>query len=245
MIRKKLKGEWRKRGERSKGAECLIYGALLILLLPILIVFCLVPVLLIELIRTPIKYKKYKFSRYQIDFPKKYSWLDEPHFDNEAYTAVKENNLPVSYLKWSDNYSSAGYFSYNGILLYFCEAFCFCVEDNQIYFHSEHLNIAEDPMYYTYKAEICDDNGEYIEQNIPLEEAIKLSLEHYNYHASKIENQTCERMVFFCTINDKAYEHKSRSSYRDLIDSMRKMDCFVLYKSDELATAIKEFIANN
>ena len=100
--------------------EKLILTFVLILCLPFCFLF-----LFFKLLATPFDYIKYNRSRYQKDFPHKYSWLKEPHFDNAAYTAIKESALPVEYIKWSEAYDLCGYFIYKDILLDFTEPLFF------------------------------------------------------------------------------------------------------------------------
>ena len=76
---------------------------LLIFFLPFLLL-----VLVVCILYTPIDYIKFKRSAYQKDFPRKYKWLCGRHVDNRIYTIIKENDLPISYLRFYDDYESWG-----------------------------------------------------------------------------------------------------------------------------------------
>lgn len=97
-----------------------VVGAVLVMVLPFLFL-----ALLFKLFMTPFDYIKYKRSRYQQDYPRRYSWLSKPHMDNEPYTAIKESHLPVEYIKWREEYDLNGYFVYQDILLNFDEPLFF------------------------------------------------------------------------------------------------------------------------
>lgn len=73
----------------------------------------------------PVEYVKIKRSRYQKDFPRKISFACGVHPDNEVYTIVKENDLPVEYIKWSEDYDLHGYFVSGDVLLDFTEPLFF------------------------------------------------------------------------------------------------------------------------
>ena len=74
---------------------------------------------------TPIDYIKFKRSAYQKDFPRKYKWLCGRHVDNDIYTIIKENDLPISYLRFYDDYELSGDFLYKDIALNFSQPFFF------------------------------------------------------------------------------------------------------------------------
>lgn len=110
------------KNKKSKDIIIVIFS--IIFVLPIALIY-----LLFKLFATLFDYIKYKCSQYQRDFPQKYSWLSVPHFDNAVYTAIKENNLPVEYIKRSGDYNLCGYFVYKDILLDFTEPFFFDKEE--------------------------------------------------------------------------------------------------------------------
>lgn len=104
----------------TEGLLIVLFAVMFIIALPFLLVY-----LLFKLLATPFDYIKYTRSRYQRDFPRKYKWLREPHIDNEAYTAIKEADLPVAYIKWREDYELHGTFLYKDVVLDFTEPFFF------------------------------------------------------------------------------------------------------------------------
>lgn len=97
----------------------LITGTVLIGL-PFIILY-----LLFQLVMTPVFYIRHKRSRYQQDFPCKYSWPMYAHIDDEPYTAIKKDDLPVEYFKWCEDYDWGGYFVHKDTLLCFQNPFFF------------------------------------------------------------------------------------------------------------------------
>lgn len=95
----------------TEGLLIVLFAVMFIIALPFLLVY-----LLFKLLATPFDYIKYTRSRYQRDFPRKYKWLREPHIDNEAYTAIKEADLPVAYIKWREDYELHGTFLYKDVV---------------------------------------------------------------------------------------------------------------------------------
>ena len=84
-----------------------------------------------------LNYYRYRHSQYQKDFPHKFNLLDPFHIDNIPYSIIKENELPIQYIKWSEEYDMYGYFIYKDILLDFTEPFFFDAETNTFTFNPE------------------------------------------------------------------------------------------------------------
>ena len=131
-----------KKERKVTGCVCIVA---LIIFLPFFLLY-----LLFKLLSTPFDYIKYKKSRYQKDFPHKYTWLREPHIDNAPYTAIKENELPVEYIKWSEDYDIGGYFVYKDILLDFTEPFFFDEEKKLFPFSRQTAKILSAPFPMPY-----------------------------------------------------------------------------------------------
>lgn len=187
-----------------------------IIFLPFLLLF-----LIYKFIMTPFDYAKYKRSRYQKDFPKKYTWLSEPHFDNEPYTAIKENDFPVEYIKWSEEYGFCGYFVYKDILLDFTEPFFFDDEKKLLFYMADTKHPEE------------DEEGE----RFTVEEAKGFILGDFS---TNVPNRECKKVVFF-------YQRKNaeRDYKKEGLRAMLELDDFIIYEKGELAGAIGEFIRNN
>lgn len=109
---------------------CLIF--ILAILIPVGLFF-----LIFKFITMPFNYYKYRHSQYQKDFPHKFNFLDPFHVDNIPYSIIKENELPVEYIKWSKEYDMYGYFIYKDILLDFTEPFFFDSETSTFTFNPE------------------------------------------------------------------------------------------------------------
>lgn len=206
----------------------------------VLAVFCIVAFiiflpffllyLLFKLLWTPFDYIKYKKSRYQKDFPHKYTWLREPHTDNAPYTAIKENALPVEYIKWSEDYNLSGYFVYKDILLDFTEPFFFD-EEGKIFLRLPDGNESE---------ETTDDETSEEENSdkcLTVEETKELIL--YGFRNSVPERE-CHRIVFFYSRKDVLRDYKEEG-----LNTMRELDDFIIYEKCELTKVIKDFIENN
>ncbi len=207
------------------GEDIIIRIFVIIIALPIALIY-----LLFKLLATPFDYIKYKRSRYQRDFPHKYSWLSEPHFDNDAYTAIKENNLPVEYIKWSEDYNLCGYFVYKDILLDFTEPFFFHKE-RKVFLRLPEENESE---------EAADDEtseDENSDKSLTVEETKELILDDFR---NIVPGRECHRIVFFYSRKDTLRDYEEEG-----LDAMCKLDDFIIYEKGELAKAIKNFIDNN
>lgn len=209
----------------KKGENIIIFIFIIIIVLPIALIY-----LLFKLLATPFDYIKYKRSRYQRDFPHKYSWLSEPHRDNAPYTAIKENELPVEYIKWSEDYNLCGYFVYKDILLDFTEPFFFD-EEGKIFLWLPDENGSE---------ETSDDETSEVEnkdKSLTVEETKELILDGFR---NSVSGRECHRIVFFYSRKDVLRNYKEEG-----LNAMCELDDFIIYEKGELAKAIKDFIENN
>ncbi len=193
--------------------------------------------LLFKLLWTPFDYIKYKKSRYQKDFPHKYTWLREPHTDNAPYTAIKENALPVEYIKWSEDYNLSGYFVYKDILLDFTEPFFFD-EEKKLFLCLPDSKDAEEVSYDesddSQNTELDEDNTD---QCLTVDGMKELILGQFH---DNVPNRECKRIVFFCSRKNAERDYKEEG-----LNVMRGLDDFIIYEKGELAKVIKEFIDNN
>lgn len=206
----------------KRSENIIIFIFIIIFVLPVALIY-----LLFKLLATPFDYIKYKRSRYQRDFPHKYSWLSMPHFDNDAYTAIKENNLPVEYIKWSNDYDLCGYFVYKDILLDFTEPFFFD-EERKVFLSLQDEDESEENV----------DNETPTDENndkcLTVEETKELILDNFRNNVPWCE---CHKIVFF-------YSHKNvlRDYNEEGLNAMRELDGFIIYEKGELAGVIKDFI---
>ena len=213
----------------------------------LLVVFCIVAFiiflpffllyLLFKLLSTPFDYIKYKKSRYQKDFPHKYTWLREPHIDNAPYTAIKENELPVEYIKWSEVYDIGGYFVYKDILLDFTEPFFFD-EEKKLFLCLPDSKDAEEVSYDesddSQDTELKETNAD---ECLTVDGMKELILGLFRDNAP---NRECNRIVFFCSRRNAERDYKEEG-----LNAMRELDDFIIYEKGELAKVIKDFIENN
>ena len=213
----------------------------------LLVVFCIVAFiiflpffllyLLFKLLSTPFDYIKYKKSRYQKDFPHKYTWLREPHIDNAPYTAIKENELPVEYIKWSEDYDIGGYFVYKDILLDFTEPFFFD-EEKKLFLCLPDSKDAEEVSYDesddSQDTELKETNAD---ECLTVDGMKELILGLFRDNAP---NRECNRIVFFCSRRNAGRDYKEEG-----LNAMRELDDFIIYEKGELAKVIKDFIENN
>ena len=205
----------------------LIIGVGSIIALPIFLLY-----FLIKLLITPYDYIKYKNSLYQKDFPKKYTWLSTPHMDNEAYTAIKENGLPVEYIKWRDDYDQSGYFIYKNSLLVFDEPLFF--DKKKGIYLCWIRDDEEEEQPETEEENVDEDNTD---DCLTVEETIKHIL--WEFH-NNVSGYMCNRVVFFYK-QEKVEEHYEKGG----LEKMLALDDFVVYKKGQLAKAIQNFIENN
>lgn len=205
----------------SNIAPNILVCVLLIIFLP----FCLL-LLIGYVLYTPIDYIKFKRSAYQKDFPRKYKWLCGRHVDNRIYTIIKENDLPISYLRFYDDYELPGDFLYKDIALNFSPPFFFDDKKEEWLFwpHNDGDNEAEN-------VEIEDNTDDCLTEAESREYILGQFKEQY-------PNVACTQMVFF-------YENKFvKSVYGDLaLKKMQQNDSFILYQKGKLKEAIQEFIS--
>ena len=213
----------------------------------LLVVFCIVVLiiflpffllyLLFKLLSTPFDYIKYKKSRYQKDFPHKYTWLREPHIDNAPYTAIKENELPVEYIKWSEDYDIGGYFVYKDILLDFTEPFFFD-EEKKLFLCLPDSKDAEEVSYDesddSQDTELKETNAD---ECLTVDGMKELILGLFRDNAP---NRECNRIVFFCSRRNAGRDYKEEG-----LNAMCELGDFIIYEKGELAKVIKDFIENN
>ena len=203
-----------------------VIGVVFIVLLPFLLLY-----FLYKFFMTPFDYIKYKRSRYQQDYPHKYTWLSTPHMDSKAYEAIKDNNLPVEYIKWSEDYELNGYFIYKDILLNFTEPLFFDKKKGLwLWWPSDN---GEDEVSEDDESE---DDADYdnTDDCLGVDELKAFILDDFQNH---ILGRDCRSVVFF-------YARKSvENNYeKGGLEAMRALDDFIIYEKGELAQAIKQFV---
>ena len=204
----------------------LLVGISLIFILAILIPVGLF-FLIFKFITMPFNYYKYRHSQYQKDFPHKFNFLDPFHVDNIPYSIIKENELPVEYIKWSKEYDMYGYFIYKDILLDFTEPFFFDPETSTFTFNPEEK--AEE------KAE--DDNNQDIddvENCLSVEETKVFVLNDFH---NNIQERECKQVVFFYS-----QEKLEKAHGKFALEKMSDLSDFIVYKKDTLLQVLKEFV---
>lgn len=213
----------------SNISEFVFFSVIFIIFLP----FCLI-YLLFNLLATPFDYIKYKRSLYQQDFPQKYKWLSGPHADNEVYTIIKENNLPIDYIKWREDYDLNGYFLYKDILLNFTEPLFFDKKRGLwLFWPSE--NGADEIAENDKSSEDIDyDNTD---DCLTVEATKEFIIEQFR---NNITGRECNQVVFF-------YKRKNvESNYEEGgLDAMRKLDDFIIYEKGDLEKSIIDYIEHN
>ena len=201
---------------------------LVCILLIIFLPFCLL-LLFGYILYTPIDYIKFKRSAYQKDFPRKYKWLCGRHVDNRIYTIIKENDLPISYLRFYDDYELGGDFLYKDIALNFSQPFFY--DDKKeawlLWLHNDDENETEE----TEDVEIEDNTDDCLTEAESREYILGQFKEQY-------PNVACTQIVFF-------YEDEFvKSVYGDLaLEKMQQNDSFILYRKGKLKEAIEELIS--
>lgn len=203
----------------------LFAGICLILIFAILIPIGLF-VLIFKFITMPFNYYKYRHSQYQKDFPHKFNFLDPFHIDNIPYSIIKENNLPIQYIKWSKEYDMYGYFIYKDILLDFTEPFFFDPETNTFTFNPEE-EVAEEKE---------DDNNQDIddvENNLSVEETKSFVLNDFH---NNIQERKCKQVVFFYS-----QEKLEKAHGKVALQKMSELNDFIVYKKDTLYQVLKDF----
>ena len=182
------------------------------------------PLLMVKLLMQPFYYIKFKRSPYQQDFPCKYQWPGELHVDHMPYAVIKENGLPVEYIKPAGEYARSGYFVYKDMILVFCEPFFFD-EDKKAW------------LFWPGKGET--ESGEEPEETeddtadcVTVEEGKNWILKQFH---SEVPERTCSRVIVF-------YRRKKTEDIygTHAVEQMRRMEDTVLYEKGKLAEAVKD-----
>lgn len=195
----------------------------------VVIVLCLPLMLLVlvgQILYTPIDYIKFKRSRYQKDFPHKYSFACGVHPDNEVYTLIQENHLPIEYIKWNEDYDMHGYFLCGDSLLNFTEPF-FYDEKKKVWLFWPGEEEKE-------PVEIEENEGEdNTDDCVAIDAAKELMLQRF---AADVAGRECRRVAVF-------YEHqKTEKRYgKAEAEALRSAGCIV-YERGELLSAIRKVI---
>lgn len=214
--------------ERIKDVEdWVIVVLLLFVFLPICILF-----LLYKLIMTPIDYLRYKRSLYQKDFPHKYTWLAEPHMDNKPYTAIKENNLPVEYIKSSEDYNLPGYFIYRDLLLVFSNPLFFDKKRGEWLFWPHAADAEEMSGYDEDEDEAKNEEIDYDDTSdcVQVKEACEFILEDFKEH---LPERICNKVVFFYS------KEKIKKTYgKAALEAAYAIPEFVVYEKKKLGESI-------
>ena len=213
----------------TEGLLIVLFAVMFIIALPFLLVY-----LLFKLLATPFDYIKYTRSRYQQDFPRKYKWLREPHIDNEAYTAIKEADLPVAYIKWREDYELHGTFLYKDVVLDFTEPFFFD-KKKALWLFSPEEEDAEEVTEEAEREEPVEDEN--TDDCLTVEGMQDFLLEELRSNRTGI---ACNRVVFF-------YQRKNAEKNYGVqaVEHLQSRDDFIVYEKRELARAIQEFVAHN
>lgn len=203
----------------------LLFASMTVIAMPFMLLY-----LVCHLLMTPYYYIKHKRSRYQQDFPHKYSWPMYVHMDDEPYAAIKKNDLPVEYFKWCEDYDQGGYFIYKDTLLCFQNPFFFDKEKGLLL---SWLNQSKDDEEAEWAEDTEEDNTDDCLTVVGTQEYM---LEAFR---KNVPGRECDRVVFFCQRKrvEKNYEEGT-------LEAMRQMDDFVIYEKGELAKAIREFIGS-
>lgn len=174
----------------------------------------------------PVEYVRIKRSRYQKDFPRKISFACGVHPDNEVYTIVKENDLPVEYIKWSEDYDRHGYFVSGDVLLDFTEPLFFD-EKKKVWLYwpgnAEEEELAEDD----------GDNEDSTDDCLTVDGVKECMLESFR---ANVEGRECCRVVVF-------YDRKKAEKHygKEAVETLENEGC-VVYERGELLQAIQSVI---
>lgn len=210
-----------------------IFNALMCCLLFLLFPFLLL-LLIGSLLYTPIDFIKFKRSRHQKDFPRKYTWLCGRHPDNAAYTVTKERNLPVTYLQ-NNNPELTGVFLYKHTVLHFSNPFFFDDKKNEWLFwpHAEDEEADEDAKTEEIE-EVEEDNTD---DCLPIEAALDLIREQYR---ERFPDATFENLIFFYQAKDV------KSLYSETaLKQLEENSLFVPYEKKRLEEALLKYISEN
>ena len=208
----------------------LLAGIALIFILAILIpigLFFLLFFFIFKFITMPFNYYRYRHSQYQKDFPHKFNFLDPFHIDNIPYSIIKENELPIQYIKWSKEYDMYGYFIYKDILLDFTEPFFFDPETNTFIFNPE-----EEVEEKNEDDNNQDNDGE--EKCLSVEETKAFVLNDFHQNIQECE---CKQVVFLYS-----QEKLEKAHGKMAVEKMGELNDFIVYKKDNLHQDLKEFV---
>ncbi len=194
---------------------------LLILAVPFLLAF-----LIFKLIWSPVTYIKYKHSRYQQDFPCRFSWLWDKHIDSEAYAVIKENDLPVAYIKHCGEYGRGGFFVYKDALLCFSEPVI----------HDAQKGILYSWIESDKDTDLSENDEENADDDLNVDAVAACMLQDLQNERTE---HTCGRVVFFFSRQSVEAGYTEGS-----LEKMRRVDDFVIYEKGGLAKTIRAFIEN-
>ena len=192
------------------------------LLLPLMLL-----VFLGQFLLAPITFVRFKKSRYQKDFPRKFSLFCGVHPDNEVYTIVKENDLPVEYIKQDEEYYLFGYFVCGDTLLNFTEPFFYDEKKNVWLFWPGEEE--KEPM------EIDENEDEdNTDDCVAVDVAKELMLQRF---AADVAGRECRRVAVF-------YERqKTERIYgKAQAEALKSAGC-ILYERGALVQTIREVVA--
>ena len=195
----------------------------------IFIVAILIPVglflLIFMFITIPFNYYKYRHSQYQKDFPHKFNFSSPFHVDNIPYSIIKENELPIEYIKWSEEYEMYGYFIYKDILLDFTKPFFFDPETNIFRF---------DPEEEAEETTEDEQDIDAVENCLSVEETKAFVLNDFH---NNIQERECKQVVFFYS-----QEKLEKAHGKIALEKMSDLSDFIVYKKDNLHQVLKEFV---
>ncbi len=147
-----------------------------ILLLPIFFIM-----LIVLILQLPIDYIKYKKSRYYKDTREKYEIFEGRSYFFDFYEFVKENNLPIEFIRNKDDeFGEFGYFFYDKTLVIIDAWACYDQkkgvwgidigdEERDVYTFEEYVNLLINEFNKHEESNVCDkamillDEGEYEE----------------------------------------------------------------------------------
>ena len=184
-----------------------------------------------KLVIFPYDYFRCKRSAFEKDFPHKFSFMDSLHVDNSVYSIVKQDSLPIEYLKNQKEYQLPGYFVYKKILLVF---------DMQFFF-DESLGIFWDfdkkDDHKDHSMDIEDEDYDSENEDTTVDGTKAFILEAFQKDHQEYQ---CDKVKFFYSKADikRCYPDSS-------IENMLRHDDFVIYEKGTLREAIKRFVEMN
>lgn len=217
----------KEKNKNGKGGA-IVSTIIFILLLPIAIF-----TFLIMLLYTPFGYAKFKRSEYQKDFPKKYKWLSEPHFDNDVYTLIKRKGLPVEYFKAHGDYELSGYFLYKDALLVFSHEFVF--DEERAEWLIEVYDEVDEVARENKQLDETGENSSYY--YLSVEETKKAYITLLQRH---VPNRKCNEVVFF--YKDIELKWVKKQHGEAALEKLQSMPCVVFYDRKGLEKSIKDYI---